>query len=539
MFDLTTNLLFITVVFNLFLGTIILIHGPKTRANIAYAVLVGVLVLWALSIVFLRSATSAETAFASLAASYMCGAAIAASFWYFVMYFNERVVSALQRSAIFGGALVVSLAAFFSPYFIESIQAVTSQDKILNVGPLHLIFIAYFSLVMLDAFVKLFKKYRASGNARERAQLAAVFTGTLITTIIGSVLNIFFVQAGIAHFIGFGPVATVIMVSFIAYAIMRHNFMSIKVIGAEFFTLLLVLLLSVRLIIANTPFDRIWNGIGLFFAAGIGILLIRSVYREVKDREEIAKLATELQHSNEELRKLDQLKSEFISLASHQLRSPLTIIRGYVSLALEGTLGAITAETRDGLAKVAYSADQLIKLINSLLNLTRIEAGKIRYDLVKSDFAELIGGIIEEFRPMAVKKGLSLIFENSAKELVPFMFDPDKMREVIINMVDNAIKYSESGEIRVRLAYGAGKDAIRRVRFSVTDNGIGVMPDDQRRLFAKFVRSEDARKTDPGGSGIGLYFAKRVVEDHKGTVGVTSEGRGRGSTFFVELPVIE
>ena len=240
-----------------------------------------------------------------------------------------------------------------------------------------------------------------------------------------------------------------------------------------------------------------------------------------------------LAEANVELKKLDAAKSEFISIASHQLRAPLTVIKGYVSLVSEGSFGAITGEIKDALAKVFFSTNQLVKLIGDLLDLSRIEAGKIRYEFKPTDFVEMVSKIADEFQENAKKKGLSLAFANNAGALPQLNLDPDKMREVVVNLTDNAIKYSEKGTVSVALEK-AGDTAIR---LTVKDTGIGIKPEDAGRLFTKFTRTEEARLQDPNGMGIGLYFVKRVIEDHGGRVGVESEGPGKGSTFWAELPI--
>ena len=265
---------------------------------------------------------------------------------------------------------------------------------------------------------------------------------------------------------------------------------------------------------------------------GFSILLIGSVRREVQQREKMEILAKELETANAELKKLDETKSEFISIASHQLRAPLTIVKGYVSLILEGTIKHGSEVETESLHKVETVTEQMVKLINDLLNLSRIEAGKIKYNFAEHDLAKIVQEVVDEFQTNAAKKQLELVFQNDAPQLPPLVLDADKIREVAVNLTDNAIKYSNVGKIVVRL-----KLVENGIQLSVQDQGIGLDQEDLKRLFTKFVRIEEARKFDPNGTGLGLYFLKRVAEDHGGRVGVKSEGRGRGSTFFVELPI--
>ena len=250
--------------------------------------------------------------------------------------------------------------------------------------------------------------------------------------------------------------------------------------------------------------------------------------------QQLQVLNSQLTNANAELKKLDKAKSEFISLASHQLRAPLTVIKGYVSLVSEGSFGTVTLKTQEALAKVFFSTQQLVKLVNDLLDLSRMEAGKIHYDIKPTVLAQLIERTVQEFQQNAVQKNITLAFENHAPQALPLSIDPDKISQVITNLVDNALKYSPAqGSVAVSLEQIGNQALQMRVR----DSGMGIKAEDIARLFTKFVRTEEARKMDPNGSGIGLYFAKNVVEDHHGKLWVESDGVGKGSTFIVELPI--
>ncbi|MBI2047695.1 MAG: HAMP domain-containing histidine kinase, partial [Parcubacteria group bacterium] len=182
---------------------------------------------------------------------------------------------------------------------------------------------------------------------------------------------------------------------------------------------------------------------------------------------------------------------------------------------------------------VFFSADQMVKLVSDLLNLSRIESGKIKYEFARLNLVAIVRNIIQELSGNAAKKNISVKFSGNEKMISALSLDRDKMREVAINLLDNAIKYSPEGStVEANIA-----QIPKTVRFSVKDGGIGIKPEDRAKLFTKFVRTEEAAKKDPSGMGIGLYFVKRVIDDHGGNVGVESEGVGKGSTFFVELPV--
>ena len=398
-------------------------------------------------------------------------------------------------------------------------------------GPVIIVFGATVVLLAGSGIFFLIKKtWQAEGKLRSQLRLILLGATSTFSLIIvfNFILPVIFNQL---RFIPLAPVFFFPLIIATAYAIFRHGLLNMKVVTVDILTFLLVVSILFEVLISSSTAEIFFRTIIFILLLTFGILLSKSIRREIKQREALQILTEELEVANEELRKLDQAKSEFISIASHQLRSPLTVIRGYIAMFREGTFGAITEQARDALGKVSFSAEQLIKLVASLLNLSRIESGKIKYDFTKGDFVKLVKGIVEEFIPYARDKGVELHMEDYADGSIPLLFDSDKIREVVVNLIDNAIKYSPKGKISVSLSKNAS------ILLLVKDSGIGIAKEDIRKLFAKFSRSTDAQKVDPNGMGIGLYFVKRVVEDHGGKVWADSEGVGNGSTFTVELPI--
>jgi signal transduction histidine kinase len=527
--DLTTGALLVAGAFNLLLSAVILFQAPRTRASLAYAALVGTLLLWTAAILALLLARSPRAEFLALATSYLAGTAIAIAFWYFVTFFAVRRIRLLQHALLLGGGLLVTLLAFGSPHFIRGIERLPSGNLRLDIGSAHWVFIGFFSAVMTAAFLRLAERYRTASPS-ELAPLGWVFLGTFLTALIGSTFNIALVALGNASLIGWGPVATIIMVTCLAVAIMRHHLMSIRLVGTEVFTLALVILLVVDLVFVPGGLARLLNGLTLFFAAGFGVLLIRSALREAESRERLSA-------ANEELRRLDAAKSEFISLAGHELRTPLTLITQQTSALLEGSYGEVPGPGREPLGRILGAAKRLVGLVGELLDLSRIEAGRIRYEFRQLRLEGIIHEVLAQLQQKAAERRVVLRFRSENDGGLYATADPDKIREVVLNLVDNAIAYSPAGgtvDLRLRaMSY----DGRRSLVLSVTDHGIGITPEDLPRLFGKFARSEEARRMRPDGMGLGLYLVKRLVEDHHGRVWAESPGPGRGSTFFVELPV--
>jgi len=313
----------------------------------------------------------------------------------------------------------------------------------------------------------------------------------------------------------------------------RNHPFNAKVIITEFLTLAIWIFLLIQALLSVTLQERLINGGLLFLVIIFGILLIRSVLKEIEQHSEFETLTRQLETANLELKRLDERRVEFISLAAHQLRTPLTVIKGYASMLLERAFGIVGKKTNDTLEKVSLATNQLIKMVDDLLNLSQIEAGRIKYKLADTDLLALVKEITDEFAVPAKTKGIALSFNADVNSLPPLGADAEKLKEAITNIIDNALKYSfQGGEVKVSLDKTDGA-----VRLKIEDSGIGMTQKDLGRLFTKFARSEAAQKIDPNGLGLGLYFVKRVVEDHNGRVWAESEGTGKGSTFVVELPL--
>ncbi|MDA3840379.1 MAG: ATP-binding protein [Patescibacteria group bacterium] len=256
---------------------------------------------------------------------------------------------------------------------------------------------------------------------------------------------------------------------------------------------------------------------------------------------EVEKSVMELQRANGELRTLDTAKSDFISIASHQLRTPLTVIKGYVSMILEGDFGRLPDIAREPTEKIYDSNERLIKLVEQLLSISRIESGRIKYQFEQTDLSELISGIMEGIRYSAIKKGLDLSY-SPPKGFSPIVnIDATKMRQVITSLIDNSIKYTYKSEekrgfILVRIEDVKDKD---RVRLIIEDNGMGIKEEDKINLFKKFSRGKDISTVYTEGTGLGLYVAKKIIEAHNGFIYAESKGRDQGSKIYFDLPKIE
>lgn len=402
-------------------------------------------------------------------------------------------------------------------------------------GPAISIFFLDFLGLFLLSFALLIYKYRHA-PAEEKINLFYLALGVIISFSLTGFFTVFAVVIlETSRFVFLGPISPMILLIFISYAIVKHGLFDVRVFAAEALTAALWLILFSRIFVAQTYGDALLDT-GIFLTAVVlGIALVRTVQKEIRQREELQQISKQLTGANEELMSLDRAKSEFISIASHQLRAPLTVIKGYLSLVVEGTLGKIPKKAVEAVRRSNIATEQLVRLVSSLLNLSRIEAGKIEYDFKPSNLMIILRELIEELRPHAAQKSISLHLECE-EDMPLFLFDRDKMREVIINLLDNAIKYTPVGTVFVRVQTII-KERKSFVRISVKDQGIGIRKEDAIQLFKKFARADEAKTIDPNGLGLGLFIVKRIVEDHGGQVWVESKGIGKGSAFYIDVPL--
>lgn len=226
-----------------------------------------------------------------------------------------------------------------------------------------------------------------------------------------------------------------------------------------------------------------------------------------------------------------QMKNEFVSTVSHELRTPLTSIKGYIDLIFDGEAGEINEIQREFLAIVKENSDRLVDLINDMLDISRIESGRIVLKVQPLDVAERIEGAVNTFRAVLDQQGREVHVEVP-EDLPRAAGDPDRVGQVLINFISNAIKYSpQGGDVEVR---ASNEDGF--VRVGITDHGIGIAEEDQARLFTKFYRVDSSLTREIGGTGLGLSICKSIIELLGGQVGVESTP-GQGSTFWFTLPV--
>jgi signal transduction histidine kinase len=379
--------------------------------------------------------------------------------------------------------------------------------------------------LILGGLILTFRKRKlVAGLDKTRINYIFFAVGTLFFLIL--VFNFLLpVVFQFGEFVPFLPVYILIFLGIVSYAIVRHRLFGLRVLATQVFTIILWMILLSNLFNSQNTVETFINGV-IFLASVIsGILLVRSVIREVEQKDKLQELTNRL-------KALDQQKDVFISMAAHELRAPMTAIKGYVSMVLEGDTGDIPEKARGFLADANNINDRLIRLVNNMLNVSRIEEGRMVYQIEDENLSQVVRAVFSQFAPEAERKGLEYKLEIPTKLKDRVKVDPDRVQEIIGNFLSNAVKYTDTGFVKVKMVQ-SGRNFIR---VEVIDSGPGISKEEQSKLFQKFHRVEsNVGKTT--GTGLGLYICKLLVEKFNGRMGVDSEV-GSGSKFWFELPLL-
>lgn len=229
-------------------------------------------------------------------------------------------------------------------------------------------------------------------------------------------------------------------------------------------------------------------------------------------------------------RDLDKLKDEFVSIASHELRTPMTAIKGLISMIFEGDFGRFSQDLKDPLSDIASSTDRLIQLVNDMLDVSRIEAGRLKFTLGEYESGELIDDIVVLMKPLTDEKGLTLEVQTAVQEVV--FTDPNKFKQILSNLVGNAIKFTDGGKIDITV-----RKEGELLYISVTDTGFGISKEDQQKLFSKFTQISFTQLGRPGGTGLGLYISREFARSLGGNLWIERSEPGVGTTFTFSVPL--
>lgn len=531
-------MLFVVAFLLLFLGGFVIYKNPKSWVHRSYALLSFSLLVWIFSSYFEDVVTNPFYGDLLLRADF--SSALFAAFFLLLFCFelSKKIIGRFSyfRWAIFLFPVVGSLLIFFSDYVISGFYTDSFGVLIPTFGMLGFMYNFLIVAISLISISLIVYEYKSAGQA-EKAQYIYLLIGISLTVTVALLTNILLTDyiknsPDYGVYSRLGIFSSVFIAIFPGYAMLRYRLLNMKVIATESLSFIILLVTFVQIFLAENPYQLLIRGLVFMAMLVLVGMLLKSVEAEIERKEELQEMANKLAITNEELKRLDNSKSEFISIASHQLRTPLTAIKGFLSLILEGSYGKITPQIEDVINKVYSANGHLVELVENLLNVSRIDSGRIQYQFAPADIAEVIRELADSMTIIAKGRGLALSFTYPERPIEPFDMDVAKIREVVSNLIDNAIKYTKEGSIAVSLER-RGDTA----RITVSDTGIGIAPEDLHQLFQKFRRGAGAGKVNVSGTGLGLYVAKSFVDAHGGSLLIESDGVGKGSRFIVELPL--
>ena len=316
--------------------------------------------------------------------------------------------------------------------------------------------------------------------------------------------------------------------------IVRFKTFNVGTTASQALVVALLILVASQFTYATTVTSMVLTSITLVLTALAGLIIVRSVKREIAQRQEIESLAVRLKKANKRLRELDQMKSEFVSIASHQLRSPLTSIRGYASMLLEGTYGKLSQKATEAVTRIADSSKYMAASVEDYLNVSRIEAGNMKYELMDFNLKDEASHVADDKRQEAMQKGLLVTFKSDMDTHGIVNADIGKTRQILHNLTNNALKYTPRGTITL---FAHDDKKLKHMYIDLIDSGIGMKQDELEDIFGKFERAHNANQTNVTGTGLGLFVARKMARAMGGDVTAHSDGVGHGSTFRLTLPL--
>jgi signal transduction histidine kinase len=530
-FDLRSFLLLLAALLNFTLGVFVLSKSYDDMVSRTFGVMTLLVSLWSFSGFLFSAVTSIELIRYIAFVLYAVAALLPTSFLMFALSFQP--VSYLSRRLHF--LLIFEtlgiLTVTFWPGLVISGLNIVNDTMTIVWGPWYWLYVVHQGLLFLVGYYVFLTKYFVTGGL-QKMQIKYIILGTFIPANLAMLTNLIMPWFGDYRFYSWmGQIFMLFLVLCSAYSIFKHRLFNLKVIATETFVVSAALILLVRFFISTDPLDR-WLGGLLFVAVSVfGALLIRSVWKEVEQRQKLQSLTKQLASANKKLKDLDRARAEFISIASHQLRTPPATIKWYLAAIIAGDYGRIQTKAKTALQKAQMTNNMLISLIDDLLNVSRIERGKMEFIFEATDIQALTEETVNELIPQAKMRKLKLVYIKPHSKLPEILADKEKIQQVINNLIDNAIKYTRAGQVEVFLDQ-AGPNVVLKVK----DTGKGMTAKESSSIFKKFTRTKDS-KNHAAGLGLGLYVAKVIVTQHKGTIKGTSSGPGQGSVFEVTLPI--
>jgi len=543
-FDTINIVISVAGLINLVIGLIIYIHQPKSAINRSFFLLMSVISLWAFLMFFFRSlAGSHEYALVIARIMYAIAALVPAIFLSFVVGFLGYKHK-YKRIIGFVGASLVSLivvAIITTPILLTDVILISRNlEPIITFNnTIYVIYALYIMVMFMTSYV--FLVHALLERRRRNKSIKQIFyiilstsvaaTATLVTNLIAPLFGYFELN-------WFGQISILLMVLFLAYGVYKERIFNARIATVELLVATSLILSLSQIILSKSSLATMFSFVTLILFGVFGLALIKTVNREIKANERLQKQKKKLRQLNKRLVEMDEKKTEFLHIATHQLRGPITAIRGYTALLHDGDYGKMNNQIQVPLQKILVASEVMTDTINDYMDIARIEENRIKIKPEDLNLCEIVIQQMDMAKVHAEKQGIQFILDidKESNSQCAVHADMKSIVQVLNALLENAIKYTPQGTVTLQAGHSAdGKRAVIKVK----DSGIGIPKAEIDNIFSKFSRASNAKQSSIFGTGMGLFIAKSLIEVNGGSINVASDGNGKGTTFTMELPLVD
>ncbi len=456
-------------------------------------------------------------------------------FYFFPIYFLhlEKKFRYLSKIILFGGISLFLISIFTNLVIKDVVLKQAGADLIFNKGSIVFYGMAIF-LSILVVFLLVRNYFKFSFTKKIKVQYLLI--GLFIWILMNFIFNMIFpLLRDSVQYAEFGNYSVVFFLAFTAYAIVKKELFDIKIVLTSLFVTLIAILLSFDILFLTSDFlHQVLKLLILAAFLCFGYFLIKSVLNEIERIKELEHLTLKLEKANARLKDLIDIKEEFLHITSHQLRTPLTAIRGMISMWCAGDFKKMPKKDRNEMMKRIYlSTERLNNITNDMIDAMELEGGGQleQHNFKQVSLVKIIQDTIETLKTNFDKNNLYINFKYP-KKLPEIQGDENYLSQIFLNLIDNAQKYTSKGGVDINI-----KKENNFLVCEIADTGMGVSKEDKKCLFKKFSRGKRAEQFYISGTGLGIFIAKKVIEEHNGKISVFSEGKNKGTTFKVYLPI--
>jgi signal transduction histidine kinase len=533
----------IAVSFNLILGLLVFLNNRRQDTNIIFGILNISLSFYIVANLSAVAVVDYDQKLLWLRLT-LFGATFLDTFFYLFMrsFPEDRLkISRLEQCVVVFFTTITALLCLTPWLFKDIIMTPGNMVPMPVPGllfglPLGIIFFSVVAIGFIGGgiYISIYKYIREQDvRIKKYLRLILIGTGVMFSSFI--VFNLIapaFLEN--TYYIKLTPLFTTVFIAFPTYAIVRLEMFNVKVISTELLVFSLWFFILLRTLLSATAEDQVVYGMLLFFIAITGVFLIKSVIKEVDQREELARSAQALKESHgremEKARTEAKLRDEFVFIAAHELRTPITAIKGFLEL-VDDAESSFPSDVQSDLDAIKMASEHLNELVNNLLEIARSDAGAMKIETKPMDIIPVLENILKEVNSLIIEKNITVKL-NNFKEGIKVLADEAKIKEVFTNLIGNAIKYNRQGGV---LEISAMCIDCSGVIVEIRDTGFGIPAEQQAKIFGKFFRASSRDTQGILGTGLGLFITKMLVERMGGAITFSSV-EGMGTTFAVSFP---